>query len=126
MMEEENTVRSEAETAIEVRHPQEGVSVIDFEGDLTGASESRLAEAFSRASASGGEAVVFNFTHLEYMNSSGIGLLVTTLIRAQRQGQRLLAYGLNEHYRQIFSLTRLDEAISLHADEADALGAISH
>ncbi|HSJ34110.1 MAG TPA: STAS domain-containing protein [Acidimicrobiia bacterium] len=118
-------MRSEAETAIEVRHPRDGVSVIDFEGDLTGASESRLAEAFSRASASGGEAVVFNFTHLEYMNSSGIGLLVTTLIRAQRQGQRLLAYGLNEHYRQIFSLTRLDEAISLHADEADALSAIS-
>jgi anti-sigma B factor antagonist len=57
------------------------------------------------------------------MNSSGIGLLVTTLIRAQRQGQKLMAYGLSDHYRQIFTLTRLDEAIIIHDDEDAALAA---
>jgi len=62
-----------------------------------------------------------NFTDLEYMNSGGIGLLVTTLIRAQRSGQALRAYGLSEHYLQIFALTRLDEAIAIHADEASAI-----
>ena len=45
------------------------------------------------------------------MNSSGIGLLVTLLVRANRNRQRMLAYGLSDHYRQIFELTRLDEAI---------------
>ena len=45
------------------------------------------------------------------MNSSGIGLLVTLLIRIQRQKQRLVAYGLTDHYIQIFELTRLNEAI---------------
>ena len=48
------------------------------------------------------------------MNSGGIGLLVTLLVRAQRAGQRLMAVGLSEHYRQILSLTRLDEAIEIH------------
>jgi anti-sigma B factor antagonist len=57
------------------------------------------------------------------MNSSGIGLLVTLLIRANRQKQRLLAYGLSEHYRQIFELTRLNEAISIYNSEAEALAA---
>jgi anti-sigma B factor antagonist len=42
------------------------------------------------------------------------------LIRTQRQKQRLLAYGLNEHYRQIFDLTQLDKAISIHPSEAAA------
>ena len=51
------------------------------------------------------------------MNSGGIGLLVTLLVRAQRGGVRLLATGLSEHYRQIFALTRLDEAIEIHDDE---------
>jgi anti-sigma B factor antagonist len=50
-------------------------------------------------------------------------MLVTLLVRANRQKQRLLAYGLNEHYRQIFELTRLDEAISIVADEDAALAA---
>ena len=58
------------------------------------------------------------------MNSSGIGLLVTLLIRANRQKQRLLAYGLNEHYRHIFELTRLNEAIAIYDSEAAALAAL--
>jgi anti-anti-sigma regulatory factor len=55
------------------------------------------------------------------MNSGGIGLLVTTLIRAQRAGHDLRAYGLSDHNRDIFSLTRLDEAISLYDDEDAAV-----
>jgi anti-sigma B factor antagonist len=57
------------------------------------------------------------------MNSTGIGLLVTLLIRAQRQEQRLLACGLSSHYKQIFDLTRLDEAIAIYDSETDALAA---
>ena len=57
------------------------------------------------------------------MNSGGIGLLVMLLVRAQRQGQRVLAFGLSEHYRQIFELTRLDEAIGIHGTRAEALAA---
>ena len=57
------------------------------------------------------------------MNSGGIGLLVTLLVRVQRQGQRLLAVGLNDHYREILSLTRLDEAIGIHDDANAALAA---
>jgi len=52
-------------------------------------------------------------------------MLVTLLVRANRQRQKLLAYGLNEHYRQIFELTRLDEAIGIHADEDAAIAAAS-
>jgi anti-sigma B factor antagonist len=45
------------------------------------------------------------------------------LVRANRNKQNLMAYGLNDHYRQIFELTRLDEAIGIHPTEADALQA---
>jgi anti-sigma B factor antagonist len=66
---------------------------------------------------------VLDFSGLQYMNSSGIGLLVTLLVRANRNRQRMLAYGLSEHYRQIFELTRLDEAIAIHETEDAALAA---
>jgi len=64
---------------------------------------------------------VLNFTGLNYMNSGGIGMIVTLLVRANRQHQQLAAYGLPPHSRQIFELTRLDEAIAIHDDEASAL-----
>ena len=97
--------------------------MIDIEGEMTAACESVLMDAYGRASGQRTRCMVLNFTHLAYMNSSGIGLLVTLLVRANRNRQRLLAYGLTDHYREIFELTRLDEAIGLYADEADALTA---
>jgi anti-sigma B factor antagonist len=57
------------------------------------------------------------------MNSSGIGLLVTLLIRVNREKQRLLSYGLTEHYRNIFQITRLDDAISIYESEEEAVRA---
>ena len=80
--------------------------------------------AYSQAVEGGARAIILDFSGLEYMNSGGIGLLVTLLVRAQRGGVRLLATGLSDHYRQILSLTRLDEAIEIHDDEAAALAAV--
>ena len=46
-----------------------------------------------------------------------------SLAEAQTPVQRLLAMGLNDHYRQIFELTRLDEAIGIFDSEAEAVAA---
>jgi anti-sigma B factor antagonist len=106
---------------MDVRKVNDATSVIDIKGDVTGASEEVLSEAFNEASSKGVTRVVLNFEGLEYMNSGGIGLLVTLLVRANRQRQQMCAYGLNDHYRQIFELTRLDDAISIYENEDDAL-----
>ena len=113
----------EAATTLEVREPSGSVRVIDIQGDITAASEDVLMEAYTRAGDDAVKAIVLGFTGLDYMNSGGIGLLVTLLVRAQRQHQRVLAFGLSEHYRQIFELTRLDEAMSIHDSEDEALAA---
>ena len=105
-----------------VRKVNNQVSVIDIRGEVTAAAENALMDAYTQAG-SQVRAVVLNFTDLVYMNSSGIGLLVTLLIRINRQKQRLLAYGLSDHYRQIFDLTRLDEAIGIYGGETEALAA---
>jgi anti-sigma B factor antagonist len=113
----------EAATTFEVREVSEGARVIEIKGDITAASEDVLMDAYTRASEPGVRAIVLSFAALDYMNSGGIGLLVTLLVRAQRQRQRVLAFGLSDHYRQIFELTRLDEAVGIHDDEAQALEA---
>ncbi|MGI9609465.1 MAG: STAS domain-containing protein [Acidimicrobiia bacterium] len=112
-----------ANLAMTVREVAPGVRIIDIVGEITAFSEELLRDAHQEASADDASAVILNFTSLEYMNSGGIGLLVTTLIRAQRSGHSLSAYGLTEHYREIFSLTRLDEAIEIFDSEDAAVAA---
>ncbi|MBI3536301.1 MAG: STAS domain-containing protein [Chloroflexi bacterium] len=110
-----------AKVEMNVRQSNNATSVVDIRGDVTAAAEAALMDAYAQANANGAKNVLLNFSGLEYMNSSGIGLLVTLLIRVNRQKQKLLACGLSEHYRQIFELTRLNEAIGIFVSEADAL-----
>jgi anti-sigma B factor antagonist len=96
-------------------------AILRIHGEITGASEPPMMAAY--AEAEGATSIVLDFSQLDYMNSGGIGLLVTLLVRTQRAGQRLMAVGLSDHYRQILALTRLDEAIGIHDDEPSALAA---
>jgi anti-sigma B factor antagonist len=107
-----------------VRKANSAVSIIDIKGEINAQSESVLMEAYNQASLSGIRSIILNFSGLEYMNSSGIGLLVTLLIRVRRQNQRLLAFGLTDHYQQIFEMTRLNEAIGLYSSEKEAVSAV--
>jgi len=100
-------------------------SIIDLQGDITSQAEAALMSAYNEANQNGVSNFVLNFEQLDYMNSSGIGLLVTLLIRVQRQKQHMLAYGLSEHYQQIFELTRLNEAIAIYDSEKAAIMAVA-
>lgn len=104
-----------------IRQPE--ASIIVIRGEVTGFVEEALMRAYAEASEGDGQIIILDFGQLEYMNSTGIGLLVTLLIRAQRQQQKLLACGLSDHYRQIFDLTRLNEAIGIYESRAEALAA---
>jgi anti-sigma B factor antagonist len=113
----------QAEVTMDVRKINDKVSVIDIKGELTAFAEGVLMQAYNQASDGRVRAIILNFEDLEYMNSSGIGLLVTLLIRVNREKQRLLTYGLTEHYRNIFQITRLDDAITIYSSEEEAVRA---
>src|SRR5690348_306589 len=113
-----------ADVVMNVRKVSNTASIIDIKGEISAFAEDTLMEAYAEASTPTTRTIILNFDGLEYMNSSGIGLLVTLLIRANRQKQRLLAFGLSQHYRTIFEITRLSEAIGIYDTETQALGAV--
>jgi anti-sigma B factor antagonist len=110
---------------MKARKISQSVCIIDIEGEITAHAENILMDAYTQATSGGAKTIILNFSQLHYMNSSGIGLLVTLLIRANRQKQRLLVFGLSDHYCQIFELTRLNEAIEILETEDEALALAS-
>jgi anti-sigma B factor antagonist len=85
---------------------------IDREGDVA------LAEASSRAAALGAPIVELDFSAVDYINSTGIALIVRLLAEARRDRREVKARGLSEHYREIFRITRLSDFVTLEDDAA--------
>lgn len=105
---------SEANLTVSIHQLDGGGMVVGIVGDVTPAADEILSSAHRRTLEACANPVVLDFSGLDYLNSGGIGLLVTLLVRAQRAKQQLVAVGLDDHYREIFSLTRIDEAIQIH------------
>ncbi len=101
-----------------------GTNVIDVQGELTGDAESGLMNAYAKADGAATRLIVLNFKQLSYMNSSGVGLLITIVVRARRQGKKLAAVALPPHFKKILLLTRLNEALPIYDSQAELETAI--
>lgn len=97
------------------------LAVIDLHGEMDGFAEEALNAAFAEATANGPPAVLLNFSDVDYINSTGIALIVGLLAQARKDHRRLLTCGLSEHYQEIFRITRLADFMSMVPDENAAL-----
>lgn len=119
--------RIQQDFSASVRYPAASrpVAIIDLQGELNSFAEPALNEAYGAAEAHQPEAILLNFSAVDYINSTGIALIVALLARARRANRPLLSYGLDEHYEEIFRITRLADFIGVHPDEASALQAVA-
>lgn len=100
---------------------QPSAAIIDLHGEINAFAEAALDAAYAQAEAHNPEVILLNFTDVDYINSTGIALIVGLLARARKARRRLLAYGLSEHYQEIFQITRLADFMEVFANEASAL-----
>jgi anti-anti-sigma factor len=97
------------------------VAIIDLRGEIDIFGEEILNAAYRQAEAQNPKAVLLNFTAVDYINSTGIALIVGLLAQARKAGRRLLTSGLSSHYVEIFQITRLADFMNNYPDEATAL-----
>lgn len=97
------------------------VVALDFVGEIDAKADEALNGAYAEAAATGAPTVLLNFTDVEYINSTGIALIVGVLAQARKSHQELRACGLSDHYKEIFEITRLAEFVSIFDDETSAL-----
>ncbi len=71
----------------------------------------------------GARTVVVDFTDASYIDSSGLGALVSLSRRLRDAGGDLRLVGLSDELRTLFELTRLDALFPLFATRADAVAA---
>jgi len=90
-------------------------AVLLLAGDVDGGAETALLDAYHATGDAG--VVLLDFTGVDYINSTGIALIVGVLAEARKQGRELQARGLAEHYREIFRITRLSDFMTILDEE---------
>jgi anti-anti-sigma factor len=100
------------------------IAIVVLHGELSAGVEETLNGAYSSATEQHAARILLKFEDVDYINSTGIALIVGLLSKARRDGIHMMAVGLSDHYRQIFEITRLADFISIFSDEETALASV--
>lgn len=101
-----------------------GVGVIDLKGEVNRSSEGALQSAYEQAAGEHPSAILLNFLEVDYINSTGIAVIVGILAQARRDHLSITACGLSDHYREIFEITRLSDFMTIFEDEDNAVAQV--
>jgi anti-sigma B factor antagonist len=119
-------VQSETKSRVDQIKSPHGypVVVLRFEGDIASTSKDAVLGVYQALPKDTAKLILLDFTHVEYINSSGIALVIQLLIEASNAGQKVYAFGLSAHFTKVFTMVGITKYAGLYATQADALAAL--
>lgn len=102
------------------KHPS-GVLIVEVEGQLIVGNRQELKSTIQQALDNGERKLLVDFAKTGYIDSSGLGALVSISKKVREQGGELRLSGLNEDLRSLFELTKLDTLFAIADSSAQAL-----
>ena len=102
-------------------HP---VTVLRFEGDIASTSKDAVLGTYQSLSKTTTKLILLDFPKVDYINSSGIALVIQLLIEASNAGQKVYAFGLSAHFTKVFTMVGITKYAGLFPDQGAALAAL--
>jgi anti-anti-sigma factor len=100
----------------------ESVTVLRFSGDISSTSRESVLGAWQNVSGQG--PVLLDFSKVDYINSSGIALIIQMLMEADKTGRKVAAFGLTPHFQKVFTMVGIAKYAGLHKDESTAIATL--
>jgi anti-anti-sigma regulatory factor len=100
------------------------VTALRFVGDISSTSKDAVLGAYQDLPKEKVRFVLLDFSKVEYINSSGIALIIQMLIEAVGAGQMVRAFGLSAHFNKVFTMVGIPKYAALFATEAEALAGL--
>jgi anti-sigma B factor antagonist len=102
-------------------HP---VTVLRYEGDIASTSKDAVLGTYQNLPKQTNKLVLLDFTKVDYINSSGIALVIQMLIEASNSGQKVYAFGLSPHFTKVFTMVGITKYAGLFPGQTEALAAL--
>jgi anti-sigma B factor antagonist len=83
----------------------------------------RLKSALAEIVEAGSSTIVINFGRVRYMDSTGLGAIVSAMKRIRDKNGTIALTGLSPHLARIFEITGLRKVFDVYQTESDALSA---
>jgi anti-sigma B factor antagonist len=99
----------------------DGITVVDVEGQLIVGNRQELKQKILEELEGGERKFVIDFANTGYIDSSGLGVLVSLSKKIREQGGELRLAALNEDLKTLFELTKLDTLFKIADTRAQAL-----
>ncbi len=100
------------------------VTILRYEGDIASTSKDAVLGAYQALPKDTNKLILLDFTKVDYINSSGIALVIQLLIEAANSGQKIYAFGLSPHFTKVFTMVGITKYAQLFASQAEALAAL--
>ncbi|MGO8759875.1 MAG: STAS domain-containing protein [Terracidiphilus sp.] len=100
------------------------VAVLRFEGDIASTSKDAVLGVYQALPKETTKLILLDFTRVDYINSSGIALVIQLLIQASHAGQTVCAFGLSAHFTKVFTMVGITKYARLYPTQAEALAAL--
>ena len=119
-------MQSETKTRVDQLTSPAGhsVSVLRFEGDIASTSKDAVLGTYQALPKATHKIILLDFTKVDYINSSGIALVIQMLIEASNSAQKVYAYGLSPHFTKVFTMVGITKYAGLFPDQSAALAAL--
>lgn len=97
------------------------ICIIDVEGQLIVGNRQELKQKVLEELEEGERKFLIDFADTGYIDSSGLGVLVSLSKKIREKGGELRLANLNEDLRTLFELTKLDTLFQIAASRDEAL-----
>jgi anti-sigma B factor antagonist len=100
------------------------ITCLRFVGDISSVSKDAIVGTYQALDKADHKRILLDFKGVEYLNSSGIALVIQVLIEAKKSGQTVAICGLTAHFTKVFTMVGITKYATLYSDEAAALAAL--
>ncbi len=100
------------------------VTVLRFEGDIASTSKDAVLGAYQALPKETNKFILLDFSRVDYINSSGIALVIQLMIEASHAGQTVYAFGLSAHFTKVFTMVGITKYARLFPSEGEAVAAL--
>ncbi len=109
---------------IDVKELDNDIAILAIDGEIDIYTSSDLKDALIQQIDSGAKHIIMDLENVTYIDSSGIGVFISTLATLKKLGGKICIIKITASVKKVFELTKLTNFFKIYKDEEEAIAGL--